>query len=236
MEKMWIKCLMSCFDTLSPCSVYRTARTSSKCWRQALLQDDSRLSASDDQMFGWLLMCRYFLRCEHIIALNIAVIMTTMGLYYIWGRAVKSLARPGRKQATATKLGIYSTLSPRKSIHFLARCSNFCKPLKKIQNLVRPTRSSRHLWPPYRTKNGELLIVLSVQGTGSSPTGPDPENRVGDRETGSPCRPVSSGFQVPGEPGHCRERTRPPWWPSLCFYPAKCPSIAPAEMSNNPRW
>ena len=30
-----------------------------------------------------------------------------------------------------TKLGIYSTYSPRSSIQFLARCSNFCKPLKK---------------------------------------------------------------------------------------------------------
>ena len=45
--------------------------------------------------------------------------------------ADKSLARPGRKQATATKLGIYSTYPPRSSIHFLARRSNFCKPLKK---------------------------------------------------------------------------------------------------------
>jgi len=45
--------------------------------------------------------------------------------------ADKSLARPGKKQATATKRGIYSTYSPRSSIHFLARCSNFCKPLKK---------------------------------------------------------------------------------------------------------
>jgi len=45
--------------------------------------------------------------------------------------ADKSLARPGRKHATATKLGIYSTHSTRSSIHFLARCSNFCKPLKK---------------------------------------------------------------------------------------------------------
>jgi hypothetical protein len=44
------------------------------------------------------------------------------------GSTYKSLARPGRKQATATKLGIYSTQS---SIHFLGRCSNFCKPLKK---------------------------------------------------------------------------------------------------------
>ena len=45
--------------------------------------------------------------------------------------ADKSLGRPGRKQATATKLGIYSTYSPRSSIHFLAHCSNFCKSLKK---------------------------------------------------------------------------------------------------------
>ena len=49
----------------------------------------------------------------------------------IQGGADKSLARPGKKQATATKLGIYSTYSSRSSIHFLAHCSNFCKPLKK---------------------------------------------------------------------------------------------------------
>jgi len=40
---------------------------------------------------------------------------------------------------------------------------------------------------------------------------PDPENRVGDQNTGSPVRPVSSGLQVAGEPGHCRARTRQPW-------------------------
>jgi len=45
-------------------------------------------------------------------------------------------------------------------------------------------------------------LFFSVQGTGGSPTGPDPENRVGDQDTGSPGRPVSSGLQVPGEPGH----------------------------------
>ena len=45
--------------------------------------------------------------------------------------ADKLLARPGRKQTTVTKLGIYSTYFPRGSIHVLARCSNFCKPLKK---------------------------------------------------------------------------------------------------------
>jgi len=56
-----------------------------------------------------------------------------------------------------------------------------------------------------------LLFFFSVQGKGGSPTGPDPENRVGDQDTGSTGRPVSSGLQVPGEPGHCRARTTPPW-------------------------
>ena len=65
----------------------------------------------------------------------------------IRGGADKSLARPGRKQATANKLGNYSTYSPRRSIHFLDRCSNFCKPLKNIQKFVRPTRSLRQQWP-----------------------------------------------------------------------------------------
>ena len=34
------------------------------------------------------------------------------------------------------------------------------------------------------------------------------------QDLGSPGRPVSSRLQVPGEPGHYRARTRPPWWPS----------------------
>ena len=60
-------------------------------------------------------------------------------------------------------------------------------------------------------KNGDFSIVFSVQRIGGSLTGPDPENGVGDQDTGSPGRPVSSGLQMPGEPGHCRARTRPPW-------------------------
>ena len=62
---------------------------------------------------------------------------------YVREGADKFLALPGRKQATASKLGIYSTYSTRSSIHFLARCCNFCKPLKKkkIRKAVRPTRS-----------------------------------------------------------------------------------------------
>jgi hypothetical protein len=45
-----------------------------------------------------------------------------------------------------------------------------------------------------------ISIVSSVQGTSGSPMGPDPENRVGERDIGSPGRPVSSGLQVLGEP------------------------------------
>jgi hypothetical protein len=44
------------------------------------------------------------------------------------------------------------------------------------------------------------IFFFSVQGTGGSPTGLDPENRVGDQDTGSPRRPFSSGLQVLGEP------------------------------------
>jgi len=43
-------------------------------------------------------------------------------------------------------------------------------------------------------KNSDLSIVFSVQGTGGSPTGPDPEDRVGDQDIGSSGRPISSGY------------------------------------------
>ena len=59
----------------------------------------------------------------------------------------------------------------------------------------------------WRTFNGFFFSP----GTGGSPTWPDPENRVGDQDNGSPGRPVSSGLQVSGEPGHCRGKTKPPW-------------------------
>ena len=138
----------------------------------------------------------------------------------ILGGADKSLARPERKQATATKLEIYSTHCPRSSIHFLALPLTFAShSKKKIQMVVRLARSPLQQWPPSRTKNGDRSIVVLVQGTGGSPTGPDPESRVGNQDTGCPGRPVSSGLQVPGEPGHCHTWTRPPWWPSRgrCF-------------------
>ena len=98
--------------------------------------------------------------------------------------ADKSLARQGRKQTTATKFEIYSTYSPRSSIHFLARCFNVCKPLKLNSDCCLPNRSPRQQWPPRRKKNGDLSIIFSVQGTGGSTMGPDLENRVGDQDIG----------------------------------------------------
>jgi len=117
--------------------------------------------------------------CKHVKSSG----CESMGLTKsIQGNADKFLAQQGRKQATAIKLGIYSTYSPRSSILLLARCSNFCKPLKKkkIQNFVLPTWFPRRQWPRCRTKNGYLSIVSSIQETVGSPTGPDPQNRVGD--------------------------------------------------------
>jgi hypothetical protein len=57
-----------------------------------------------------------------------------------------------------------------------------------------------------------LSIVFSVQGTGGSPTGPDPGNRVGDQDIGSPGRPVSSGLQCPAGrflPGRAKDLSAP---------------------------
>jgi len=51
--------------------------------------------------------------------------------------------------------------------------------------------------------------LLFSPGTGGSPTGQDPENRVGNQDIGSPDRPVSSGLQEPGEGGHSHATTRP---------------------------
>ena len=91
------------------------------------------------------------------------------------------------------------------------------------------TSASDEKWRPSN------CFLFSVQRTGGSPMGSDPKNRVGDQDIGSPSRPVFSGLQVPGEPGHCHARTRPPWWPSHGVFPSKCPSGPPAEMSNTPR-
>ena len=58
--------------------------------------------------------------------------------------AYKSLARPGRKQATTTKPLLLQANQKKNSENF------------------RPTRSPRQQWPPRRTKNGELSTIFSV--------------------------------------------------------------------------
>ena len=59
--------------------------------------------------------------------------------------ADKSLVRPGKKQATATKL-LQATHK------------------KKIQKDIHPTRSPWQHWPPRRTKNGDLPIFFFHSG------------------------------------------------------------------------
>ena len=41
--------------------------------------------------------------------------------------------------------------------------------------------------------------------------GSDPESRVGGQDVVILGSPVNSGLKVPGEPGHCRTRTRHTW-------------------------
>ena len=86
--------------------------------------------------------------------------------------ADKSLAWPGRQQATANKLGIYSTYSPRSSIHFLAPCSNFCKPLKKnsenfpsnqVSTAAMTSESDENWWTVNCFQSREQVVVWQGQ-------------------------------------------------------------------------
>ena len=85
---------------------------------------------------------------------------------------------------------------------------------------------------------GQTMVNFQLffsPGTGGSPTGPDPENTVGDQDTGSPGTPVSSGLQVPGEPDIVLQEQYPLGdLPAAGVFSSKCPSIAPAEMNNTP--
>ena len=47
-----------------------------------------------------------------------------------------------------------------------------------------------------------IQLFFSVQGTGGSPTGPDPENREVDQDNGSPDRPGPSVMQMSAELEH----------------------------------
>ena len=156
--------------------------------------------------------------CMHFCFMNDLLVLSLISGNCFTRVADKSLAQPGRKQATATKLGIYSTYSPRSSVHFLAHCSDFCKPLKKKSEICPSNQVSAAAMTSASDEKWWLFNCFLSPGRGCSPTGPDPENRVGDQGAGSRGRPVSSGLAVPGEPGHCRARTRPPWWHSRGFF------------------
>ena len=152
------------------------------------------------------------------------------------GGADRSLARPGRKQTTATKLGIYLTYSPRSSIHFLARCSKFCKPLKKIRTLsVQPgLRASNDLRFGRKMASFQLffqsreqVVVRRGQIRRIGWVIKTLEAKVGQFLLGCKC-PVSRGIVV-------QEQDPFGDLPAAGVFPSKCPSIAPAEMSNTPR-
>jgi len=78
-------------------------------------------------------------------------------------------------------------------MHFLDRCSNFFKPLKKIRDLpVQPgLHGSNYLRVGRKMASFQLF---SIQGRGGSPTGPDLENRVVDQDIESPGRTISCGL------------------------------------------
>ena len=153
----------------------------------------------------------------------------------IRGCAGKSLARPGRKHATATKFGIYSTCSPRSSIQFLARCSNFCKPLKKKFRLsVQPgLRGSNDLRVGRKMatfqlffQSREQVVVRWGQIRRIGWVIKTTEAQVGQFLLG--CKsPVSRGIIV-------QEQDPLGDLPVAGIFPSKCPSLAPAEMSNTP--
>ena len=87
---------------------------------------------------------------------------------------------------------LFNTL-PTKINTLLSPCPNFCKPLKKkIRRLSAQPGLRGNNGLRVGLKMATFQLFFSVQGTGDSPTGPDPENRVGDRDTGSPGRPLSS--------------------------------------------
>jgi hypothetical protein len=71
--------------------------------------------------------------------------------------------------------------------------SNFCKQLKKkkIQKVVRPTRSPRQQWPSRRTKNGDLSIVFF--------------SRVGLRTYQHPCIPCELRYILSIQIHLCKE-------------------------------
>ena len=136
--------------------------------------------------------------------------------------ADESLGRQ-RKKPSSNKLVIYSTYFPQSSIHFLARCSKFCKPLTKMEIFIRPT--VLHVSNDFRVGRKMAIFNFSVLGTGVSPTELDPENRVGDEDTGRRGRQFSSCLLLPGGSGNFLARTGPPRCISRGDFPSNVPKL-----------
>ena len=133
----------------------------------------------------------------------------------------------GNKQAAETKLGIYSTYSPRSSIHFLARCSIFSKPLKRTRWLsVQP-----HLGGSNEFRVGQKMVTFQLlfQSREQVVVRRGKIRRIGwviktleaqVRQFFLGCKcPVSRGIFV-------QEQDLLGDLPAALF-PSKCPSIAP---------
>jgi len=136
------------------------------------------------------------------------------------------------KQATANKLGIYSKYFLRSSIHFLARCSNFCKPLKKIKVFPFNQVSAAEMIP----RRKKMIFQLNFQSSKQMVVrrGLFVKIRWGSIYW-NPREARLLWLKLPSEQGRFRESKKHPWWTYSSGFPSKCPSIAPAEISNSPR-
>jgi hypothetical protein len=105
---------------------------------------------------------------------------------YMYCNRVKIFSPKCRSCCTCTRLSSHCC------VHNSTQCSI-------AEEFSRGSRLKYRVADKSLARPTSLSIVFSVQGTGGSQTGPDPENRVGDQDTGSPGRPVSSRLQVPGE-------------------------------------
>jgi len=118
----------------------------------------------------------------------------------------KSLARPGRKQVTVNKLRIYWTYSLRGSVHFLSRCSHFCKTLRKNSegcpsnqvSAAAVTYTSDEKWRPFNRfffQSREQVVVRRDQIRRTGWVIKTLEAQVGQFLLGCKC-PVSQSIVV----------------------------------------
>ena len=78
--------------------------------------------------------------------------------------------------------------------------------------------------------------MFLVQGTGGSPTGPDPENRLVFRILEAQVGQFLPGCKCPGTRSIVVQEQEPLGdLPAACAFASKCSSIAPVEMNNTSR-